>query len=184
MAGISLGSDEVVLSVLNKVQDGNRISAQFFNVTLTNKRIIVCKWGLLGKEKFLYDKPLSDVKVFDGTAQVKVTTISGTMTKIDVFLVSGSLSFKLSGAGNTDAIQFANALNRGVTGEDADIYSMTGNDTGADAFKKAFWGINSIEAKRMNNQKVAIRCTGCGGSFEGIKGRTARCPYCGTYYNA
>ena len=183
MAGIDLGLDEVVLSKLNRAQDGNKISTQLFNVVLTNKRIIVSKTGILGKDKFIYDKPLSDVKVFHETAQVKVTTVYGTQTKIDIYLASGLVSFKLSGAGHTDAIQFANALNRAVTGSDMDIYSVTGNETGASAFKKAFWGINSIEAKKQTNQKVAIRCEGCGATFEGIKGKTAKCPYCESIYN-
>lgn len=183
MTGIDLEFDEVVLAELNNAQDANSFTTKICNVVLTNRRIIVSKMGAFGKAKFLFDKSLSEVKTYNGNTQVKVASVSGVLTQVDVYLSSGKLSFKLNGAGNTDAIQFANELNRIVTGTETDLYSLTGNDTGVSAFKKAFWGINSVEAKKKVNQKVAIRCTGCGGSFEGIKGRTAKCPYCGTFYN-
>ena len=184
MAGISLGSDEVVLSELNNAQDASSITTKLCNVVLTNKRIIVSRIGAFGKAKFAFDKPLSEVKTYNGNAQVKVTTVSGLLTQIDIYLSSGQISFKLNGVGNTVVIRFANELNHIVTGTEADLYSETGNDTGAKAFMKVFFGATSTEVRKVTNQKVAIRCTRCGGSFEGIKGRTARCPYCGTFYNA
>lgn len=183
MAGMTLAADEVVLSELIDAQDASKFTTKFCNVILTNKRIVVNKVGAFGKAKFDFEKPLSAVKTYNGAAQVKVSTVNGLMTKIDIYLSSEQLSYEVSGAGNTDVIRFANELNRVVTGSNVDIYSLSGNDTGASAFKKAFWGINSVEAKKNVNQKVAIRCTGCGGSFEGIKGSTAKCPYCGTFYN-
>ena len=184
MAGITLSPNEYVLAELREVQDNNSIIAKLFNVTLTNQRIIFCKIGAFGKEKFAFDKQISSVKVFNGEAQVKVTTVHGTQTKLDIYFDSDQLSFGINGAGNTEAIQFANALNKTVTNTDIDLYSLTGSETGFSAFKKAFWGINSIEAKKHHNQKVAMRCSGCGATFEGIKGKTSRCPYCGSVYNS
>lgn len=184
MAGIILASDEYVLAELNNAQDGSSRIAKLYHVTLTNKRILAGKIGAFGKEKLAFEKNISDVKVFDGTAQVKVSSVFGTQTKIDIYLSNEQLSFSLSGAGNSEAIQFANALNRAVTDTDADIYDVSGNDTGFKAFKKSFFGVNSVEAKKQVIQKVAIRCESCGASFEGIKGKVSKCPYCGTVYNS
>ena len=183
MAGIDLGFDEVVLSELNNAHDASSFTTKLCNVVLTNKRIIISKIGAFGKTKLLFDKPLSDVKTYNGNAQVKLNSVSGVLTQIDVYLSSGKLSFKLTGAGNTDAIRFANELNHIVTETDADLYSESGNDTGAKAFMKTFLGQTSAEIKKVKNEKVALRCAGCGASFEGIKGRVAKCPYCGSVYN-
>lgn len=184
MTGIVLGPNEFVVSELTNVFGGDSIITKLFNVTLTNKRIIVSRIGAFGKSKFSFEKHISTVKVYNGEAQVKVASVYGTQTKIDIYLISEQLSFKMNGTGNTDAIRFANALNHVVTGTDVDIYSLSGNDTGMSAFKKAFFGISSAEAKKQVNQKVAIRCSSCGATFEGLKGRTAKCPFCGTIYNA
>lgn len=184
MAGFTLGSDECVLSELHGAQDASSMITKLCNVTLTNKRIVVCKSGAFGKEKLIFEKPVSDVKVFDGVAQVKVSTVFGTQTKIDIYFSSEQLSFRLGGTGNPDVIQFANDLNRIVTGTDADIYTSDGNDTGAKAFRKALFGISSSEIKKQKNEKVAIRCPSCGASFEGLKGRVSKCPYCGSFYNS
>lgn len=184
MAGFILGSDEVVVCELHKARENKTLSLKLYNITLTNKRIIVCKAGTLGKDKFEYEKKLSEVKTFDDTAQVKVNSVGGTVTRIDIYLSSEQLSFTLNGAGNTDAIQFANSLNHLVTDSNTDIYSITGNATGKDAFKQAFFGMNNTELKKEKNEKVAIRCTSCGVSFEGIKGKVSKCPYCGTFFNS
>lgn len=184
MAGIVLDSDEYVLAELNNAQDGSSRITKLYHVTLTNKRIIAGKIGALGKEKLAYEKNISDVKVFDGIAQVKVSSVYGTQTRIDIYLSNEQLSFSLSGAGNADAIKFANELNRFVTGTDAEIYSEFGNDTGFKAFKKSFFGTNSVEAKKQKIEKVAIRCPSCAASFEGIKGKVSKCPYCGSVYNS
>lgn len=184
MVGIILESDEYVLSTLSRVQEGRNFAKKIYNLTLTNKRLIFNKIGTLNKEKFAFEVPISDVKVFNGAAQVKVTTMSGLLTQIDIYLSSSQLSYTMLGAANSEALNFANALNHAATGTDEDIYSLTGNDTGATAFMKVFLGETSAEAKKTINQKVAIKCTACGGSFEGIKGKTAKCPYCGTIYNA
>lgn len=183
MAGISFDFDEVVLAELLNAQDGSSVITKLYNVTLTNKRIIASKVGAFGKAKIAFEKSVSEVKVYNGSAQVRITTVSGMLTQIDIYLTSGQLSFKVNGAGNTNVIRFANELNHLVTGTEADIYSESGNDTGAKAFMKVLFGATSTEAKKMTNQKVAVKCTGCGASFEGIKGRTAKCPYCGSVFN-
>lgn len=183
MADLKLGSDEYVVFSIQNALYGEGLVKKLHNITLTNKRIILSKVGAFGKDKVVLEKRISDVRVYQDAAQVQVSTVGGTQTKVDVYLSSGQLSFSLSGAGHSDAVQFANSLNHVVTDTEVDIFSDTGNDTGAKAFKNALFGMNSVGAKKKKNKKVAIRCTSCGASFEGIEGGTAKCPYCGSYFN-
>ena len=39
-----------------------------------------------------------------------------------------------------------------------------------------------VEPEKMN--LIAVRCPGCGSSFQAMKGYANRCPYCGGYFNA
>ena len=183
MAQFNLDSNEFVVSVLQNVQDASSITTKLCNVLLTNKRVIVCKNGTFGKPKIIFDKPVSDVKVFDDTAQVKIQNVNGMQHKIDIYFTSGSISFIFMSGVYSNVIQFANEINHIVTGTDFDIYSMAEHETGVKGVLKSFLGVPTVEAKKSTQEKVAIKCPNCGASFYGKKSGIAKCPYCDSFFN-
>lgn len=187
MAQIQLAANEYMLSELQNVMERHGVLTKVGNLMVTNQRIIFSKTGAFGISKVAGEWPITDVKVFDGTAQVKVTSVYGTQTKLDIYLRSGQLSYFVNGAGNSEVSVFANEVNHAATGTDEDVYSGEGNAKGLKAIAQVFRGSMAEEAQKVDKskqQKIALKCPHCGGSFEGVRGKTAKCPYCDSIYNA
>ncbi|MCR5522787.1 MAG: hypothetical protein K6F64_04005 [Clostridia bacterium] len=183
MSVFNLEPNEYVVSELQNFQDASSKTTKLCNILLTNKRIIVCKNGTFGKPKVILDKPISDIKIFEDTAQVKIYSVNGMQNKIDIYFSSGQISFVFLNAVYANVIQFANEINHIVTGSDFDIYSITENDTGVKGFMKSFLGMPTVEVKKSTQEKVAIKCPNCGASFYGKKSGMAKCPYCDSFFN-
>lgn len=186
----NLAPDEVIISEIESVTEQTGVySRTYGKLIATNKNIVFIRNGTFGKPKDAVIWSLSEVKVYNDAAQIKVVTKSGTMVCVEIYLTSGVHTFSLNGFRDTaQAREFANAINHAVTGTDEDIYSADGDITPKKAFLKAmFLGANNIESKKaekVKKIKVAIKCPACGATFEGIKGTTVHCPYCDSVYNA
>ena len=186
MADIQLFSDEYVFAELQQVFFRQGIRTKVGSLMLTNKRLLYSSIGSFGIKKLAGEWKVSDIKIFDDAAQVKVSSGNGTQTQLDVFFRSGQVSFMVNGAGNPDVAHFANQLNRAVTGRDEDIYVVGEKPSAAKSLFKAMLGSGYQEADKVDRarQKVAIKCPHCGGPIEGIRGKVARCPYCDSVFNA
>ena len=110
-----------------------------------------------------------------------LNTVNLMQTQMDIYMRSEQLTILMNGSANSAALQFANALNHVVTRTDVDIYALSGNNA-AKNFIKFFAGAQAIEANKTTVKRIAIRCTSCGASFEGIEGSPSKCPCCGSFY--
>ena len=186
MAKIQFNPGEYVILDLRGAMRRQGLLTKEYNLMLTNMRIIECSVGTFGSQKISGEWRISDVLLYDGLANVRVSTYALTETKLMIYLKTDQLEYSFLGRENKEVIGFANALNRIVTGTDEDIYLSSGKTSAIRAFAKMFTGVTTEESKRVDRsklQKVAINCPFCGGSFEGIKGRTAKCPYCDSTFN-
>ncbi len=183
MSTFNLEPNEYVVSGLQNVQDASSQITKLCNVTLTNKRIIVCKVGTFGKPKVILEKPISDIRIYDDAAQVKIYSVNGVQHKIDIYFSSDQISFVFLSGVYANVIQFANEINHIATNSDFDIYAITENETGVKGVLKSFFGMPTVEAKRSTQEKAAIKCPNCNASFYGKKSGIAKCPYCDSFIN-
>ncbi len=176
-------------AVLVEIEDVHRKSKKIFqergNLVLTNYNLIFAiKGGLTGSIKSLEKHPLRDIKVFREEAQVKYEKKFGEDAVLSVFLKNDSFSFVSAESGKLKDI--VNEVNRLVTGSEKDVI-----------FKKAIPGVGALAETikdtagsfvkglgyKKKEKELAVICTACNGSFTGIKGKMATCPYCGKKVN-
>lgn len=183
MLDYGLESNEVVLVECEKAVPREN---NFFNtegvLVLTNKNILWVTTNFFGKVKDIIKHPLSDIKIYDGKAQVKLEEKFGEEPVLSLYYKNGQISYRMYEKANVK--DFVNQLNKTVTGSDEDIV-VKGAIPGvafvgetikgtADAFKSAF----GIKPKKA--EQAAIQCTYCGAKISGIKGTVVKCEYCGS----
>jgi hypothetical protein len=187
----NLQPNEAVIMKSERVQCGGLLSASTDELLLTNLNIVLVNKGFLGNTKNVQHFPLDQIKLFNGKAQVMVSTQQ--KRKLEVYFWYGHESFtfvkkkeaklwaenisKLLKAAAQQSQSADTQAGKKVDTGDVDrtipgtgFIAETLKDT-ADTFK----GVLGIKAK-----KVAVKCSSCGSAISGTKGEVVRCQYCDT----
>lgn len=183
MLDYGLRSNEAVLVECTGVMpNDHKLFSSNGTLVLTSQNILFVTTTVFGKVKDIDKHPLSDVKVYDDTAQVKLEEKFGESPILNIYLKDGQLSYTMYEKGK--AKEFVNQLNKAVTGRDVEIVNKSAIPGAAfvgetlkgtaNAFKSA------LGIKPKEPEKVAMPCTSCGATISGIKGTVIKCEYCGS----
>lgn len=181
MIDYDLRSDEAVLVECSDVtlNDGKLFSSAG-TLVLTSRNILFATTNMFGKVKNIDRHPLSDVKVYDDKAQVKIDEKLGEPATITIFFKNGQISYTANEKGR--AKEFVNQLNKVVTGREDDLVAKSaipGTAFVAETLKGTIGTFkNAFGIKQKEPEKCALNCPRCGASISGIKGRVTQCPYC------
>lgn len=183
---LELGLDEVVILKNESVAYGGSISSYTNTLILTNKRIIYIKKGLFGRDKEIKYYPLTNIKIYKEKAQAIIGKTKDSKHTLDIFFISSMESFGFEF--KKDIITWIKKINELTTGKMIETDEIEGANTvipgiaefartvkaTVDIYKDAF-GI------KKKDEYVSCSCKKCGATNSGIKGKSAKCPYCGNY---
>lgn len=184
-----LDSDEGI--VLKK--DGvayNEAGSYEHELILTNKNIIVIVKGFWGKTKKVVYLPLNQIKVVNNAVQALVGKRSDGTARLEIYLKNGDTAyFSFNTLTRIEETKWANAIIRLLSNEEDDgynpsTYAIPGTEAVAetikgtiDTFRTVF---NRKTVSEIKESRRSVFCQNCGASYEGVRGRTGKCPYCGT----
>ena len=165
-----LNPEEAVILRIGKVGYGGGLLPSMFNsneLILTNQNLILLKKNMFGQTEETKYFPLKDIKMANGTPQVRKSNPEHMVHALDVYFNNGVESFRFEWEKDID--EWVNNIIATVTG--VPVESMT------EPIEKiqSVFGIKS-------ERKISCKCPSCGATLTGTKGDTIKCPYCGTFY--
>lgn len=194
VADFILQPDEVIILKEDQIRHPtNSWLDHMVDLVLTNRRLVVINRKVFGKEVVMH--PISQIKVFNGQAQVVLTD----KTEVEIFLLDGSQKFDFD---NTKmAAKWMEQINLLATGREREVVQ----DNGLSKVSKALKGKRVTFQVAFGSQqpapaplpapapgpapvaptppaplvKVTDECSHCGAPIEGFSGRSATCTYCG-----
>lgn len=183
---IDLAADEVVLLKNNKVLHGGVMSNYTNTLMLTNKRIIFIKKGILGKTKEILSYPLANLKVYNDRAQAMIGKDKNNRNTLDLFFISNEESFGFEF--KKDIIVWIKKINEVTTGKVLKTEEIEGANTIIPGLEEIASSVKATvdickDAFGLKKKEVYVSCSckKCGATSSGIKGESAKCPYCGNY---
>jgi len=192
MEKYSLAPDEGIVMRTQNVAY-NAVAPYSHELILTNKNIIVVIKGLLGGTKNVIYLPLAKIKVIDNKAQVLVGKHKNGTARLEIYFTDGNVAyFAFNAITRMEATKWAGAiarlvLNEKENGYDPSAYAVPGAEKLAETIKGTMDTFKTVFNKKTTEEMDALRrsvfCQNCGATYEGIKGRTGKCPYCGTVQN-
>ena len=160
------------------------------DAVLTNQNIIVIKKGIFGNVKDVEYYPLDELKIINNKPQALVGKHRNGTARLEAYFQDGStLYLSFNTVTRMMAQKWATEIQKQLVDEEEDGYSpaayaIPGTERVAetlkgtmDTFKTAF---NKKTAEEVRAMKRPVYCQECGAKFEGISGRTVKCPYCDT----
>lgn len=197
-----LQPNESIVYVQDRVRQGGAWGHLTDQLILTNKNLVLVKKGFFGGGKSVHVFPLSQIKVFDGAAQVRVGWLQSCPT-LEVYFLNGQEVFLLERKeAAADLAQMIDDVIAGVGGHPIDsrdegpiANAIRSQVEMADALRsqvdliKATFGIRSKTqsttgaprvAREAGAPRVARECYACGAPLSGKQGQVATCSYCDT----
>ena len=188
----TLDSDEGIILKKDDVAY-NETSSYAHELILTNKNIIVVVKGFLGRTKNVVYLPLNQIKVVNNKVQVLVGKHKDGTARLEIYLANGDTAyFSFDTLTRIEVTKWANAIikllsNEEENGYNPSAYAISGTEVIAETIKGTVDTFKSVFGKKtvseVNELRRTVFCQNCGASYEGIRGRTGKCPYCGTVQN-
>lgn len=165
-------------------------SSSFSNeLVLTNLNLILIKKGFFGKTKDVLYFPLNEIKIVNNKVQALAGKRKNGNSQLEVYFRSGDVqcfSFNVA-IMRMEVAKWANAicnqLSQGIEdGYNPNAFAIPGAKAVAESLKGTVDTFKTVFGKKseqdLAKSKRAVFCQNCGASFEGIKGSTAKCPFC------
>jgi len=179
----NLQSNEAIIIKSEKVYHGNKTG----ELVLTNLNLIhIVTKGIFKTTYTARRFPIKQIKLFNGKAQV----ISGKNGNIDIYFVNGQESFRFwndetlfsEKKAEKEAKQWTDNINRLLAGETdfdtADNTAIPGAEFIAETLKDTIDTFKGVFSKTAVEERITKKCTACGASISGTKGRIVCCQYC------
>lgn len=193
MVGVDLAYDEIVIMEKEQVKDGTGAFGLYTNsLALTNKDLILVKYGFLkNKPKNVSRYALSDIKKYNGQAQVKMKRDAGGLLALEIYFFDEVKVFVFQTARTKEIKKWVDAINKLANGiavstqtEQSTVEAVV--ETAAELLAEGVSSaINTFSStfgiKLKSKQQVSMQCPNCSASLQGEKGTTIACPYCGGY---
>ena len=126
---------------------------------------------------------LKDVAVFENRVNMKIESGFDAPTDLTIPFNGSIEKYSFWGSSKKQVREIANHINRIVTGNNEDLFSahraIPGVGFVADTLKGSYDTIKENIVGRKVVEKVSTECPACSATYEGYKGQTAKCPYCG-----
>lgn len=183
MDNYHLEPDEAVLIECENttLEEGKLINASG-TLVLTSQNLIWLTKGIFGKTKNIQKYPLTDVKIFNNEAQVKLDEKIGEYPLLSIFFKTSQLRFRLME--RQKARELFNNVHKLVTGSEKDLVSV-GAIPGVEFIANAVKDTASVFLKSFGiiakqPEPVTTRCENCGAPISGLSDQVVKCPYCDT----
>lgn len=183
MDNYHLEPDEAVVVECESVtlEEGKLINTSG-TLILTSQNLIWLTKGVFGKTKSVQKYPLTEVKIFNNEAQVKLDEKIGEDSLLSVFFKNFQLRFRLME--RKKARELFNNIHKLVTGSADDLVSVSaipGVDFIANTLKEtASVFMKSFGIKMNQPEPVTTKCGNCGAPISGLSGQVVKCSYCDT----
>lgn len=183
MDNYHLEPDEAVLTECENttLEEGKLLNASG-TLILTSKNLIWLTKNMFGKTKSVQKYPLTDIKIFNNEAQVKLDEKIGEYFLLSVFFKTAQLRFRLME--RKKARELLNNINKLVTGSEDDLVAaeaIPGVEFIANAIKDtASTFMKAFGIKVNQPEPVTAKCGNCGAPISGLSGQVVKCPYCDT----
>lgn len=171
----------------------NAITPFVHEIVLTNKNLIVLVKGFFGGVKNVVYIPLNQVKVINGKPQAMLGKHKNGTTRVELYMTSGDIiHFSFNTLTRMEATKWVNTICKLLVDEEENgynpaDYAIPGVEAVAESIKGTVDTVRNIFNKKTTQEMNALRrgvfCQNCGANYEGISGRTGKCPYCGTVQN-
>lgn len=189
-SNFSLNSEEYVIMKHDRVGLSGTFSHFSNEVILTNHNIIIKRKGLYGGLKETKKIPIHQIKVYNESAQIFITSQSYGFHQIEIYLTGGHQ--KLIFTTKKDAEKWALKINLLVVDGNVDVDKSPGTPfTGTEAISNFIQGTKDMisgglalkskgefAGKTNTNQKVVFKCVYCGAPVTGFENKVVRCLYC------
>jgi hypothetical protein len=195
MAKYFLQADEGILLKGNRITHGNQ-TWYTDEIMLTNLNLIWTKIGVYGFPKKLHVFPLSQIKILNERAEVRLgeSSYNGS-PRLEISFMDGkeeTFGFSLSAEeAKKEIIKWIKAINKAVTGNDLEFESeqeLINTDTSfigvlgnmGNQIKETFVGASRPKNKNDTGQteRVVGKCKFCSAPLSGLKGQVIHCSYC------
>lgn len=181
-----LNPEEAVILRIGKVGYGGGLLPSMFNsneLILTNQNLILLKKNMFGQTEETKYFPLKDIKMANGTPQVRKSNPEHMVHALDVYFNNGVESFRFEWEKDID--EWVNNIIATVTGvpvkKKSEYEEMAEFVAFAESMTEPIEKIQSVFGIK-SDRKVSCKCPSCGATLTGTKGDTIKCPYCGTFY--
>jgi len=171
MAILELDSDEAVIMQATGVIADSKSSV---DLVLTNKNIIQINKGLFGNEKSYDIFPLSELKLFEGKANVLIGKNRNGSKRLEIYLSFCELYYTFKST--HELKQWLNTITK--------VHKSLLAELDEKNKKSVSLLIDSVKGKigkiipGKEAQKKICKCPKCGAELTGIKGELVTCNYC------
>lgn len=186
MINFSFDYDEVVIISCSDIQFDSSVSIKGRgDVAVTNKRIVIQKKSILGKNKDTIVINKNDMKMFEGLPQIKLNDKSKPDRAIvDIYTLNSQYEVSFIGEKKKDAKPFVFEAYKAFGDAEAvenwneknRFFAIDGVEQLAKALKGTF---DTVKDTIMPPEMTSSVCKSCGGQINGYVGRVAKCTFCG-----
>ena len=183
---IEFEADEVVILKNERVSYDRSIPSYKDTLILTNKNIIFVKKGFLGGNKEVKRYPLSTIKIYNERPHAIIGKLKDGRNTLDISFISNNESFGFEF--KKDIINWIKKINELTTGKVIRTEEIEGANTVIPELEEIAHSVKATvdmckDAFGFKKKEIYVSCSckKCGATSSGIKGGSAKCPYCGNY---
>jgi hypothetical protein len=199
MANYTFQPNEVLLLSESNVIHGGLMAKPTDDLILTNVNLVLAKKGIFGNGKGVMTFPLSQIKVWDGRAQVMLGKARNGRPALEVFFIDGQETFAFQSGGKRKIAEWVNRISQAVTGTVLPTPPQpAGVALGRRRERRSRSGLPRTEAvagalahtfkvfktefgpSPEAPQQVSGKCRSCGATVSGTRGQQVTCGYCDT----
>lgn len=198
---INLAPNESIILKEACVAHGGVMAIYTDELILTNLNLICISKGMFGNTKKVYYYPLSQLKQYNGKAQVIMGKLSNGLETLELYFVNGTESFNFQSHNKRTINRWIEEISNVVGCKAAGFHSLNNEDDDEDdsdtlagvinEFKEAgneILNAFGFKPKKKNNttptqQEPTVinkKCMSCSAPLVGKKGTVVQCKYCDT----